>query len=82
VQPNVILGAVAQSSPLAETVSPVEVLVGEKRAQVLFSGLTPGFAGLYQVNAILAADTPTGDTVPLAISITGQSSNVVSIAIR
>jgi len=82
VTPEVVLGAAAPSSPLSATVSPVEVVVGEKRAQVLFSGLTPGFSGLYQVNAILAADTPTGDSVPVTISTSGQNSNIVSIAVR
>jgi len=82
VTPSVVLGAAAPSSPLAATVSSVEVLVGEKKAQVLFSGLTPGFSGLYQVNAVLAADTPTGDAVPVTISTSGQISNIVTIAVR
>jgi len=82
VTPGVVLGAAASNSPLAATVDPVEVLVGEKRAQVLYSGLTPGFSGLYQVNAVLAADTPTGEAVPLTISTSGQSSNTVTIVVR
>ena len=82
VTPVSILGQPAPSSPLATAVSPVQVTVGEKLVQVFFSGLTPGFTGLYQVNAILALDTPTGDAVPLTISTAGQISNVVSIAVR
>jgi len=77
-----VLGAAAPSSPLAATVNPVEVVVGEKKAQVLFSGLTPGFSGLYQINAVLAADTPTGEAVPLTISTSGQTSSIVTIAVR
>ena len=72
----------APTAPLAATISPVEVSVGQKLAQVLFSGLTPGFTGLYQVNAILAADTPTGNAVDLNISANGRPSNVVTIAVR
>jgi len=75
-------GAAAPNSPLAATVSPVEVMVGEKKAEVLFSGLTPGFSGLYQVNAVLATDTPTGDAISLNILTGGQISNVVTIAVR
>jgi len=82
VTPSVVLGAAAPSSPLAATVNPVEVVVGEKKAQVLFSGLTPGFSGLYQINAVLAADTPTGEAVPLTISTSGQTSSIVTIAVR
>jgi adhesin/invasin len=82
VRPASNLGEPAPSNPLAMTVNPVQVTAGEKEAQVFFSGLTPGFTGLYQVNAILAADTPAGDAVPLTISSGGQTSNVVTIAVR
>jgi len=75
-------GAPSPVSPLAATVSPVTVSVGGRPAQVLFAGLTPGFAGLYQVNAILAADTPTGNAVPLVIQVDGRESNPVDIAVQ
>jgi uncharacterized protein (TIGR03437 family) len=75
-------GQAAPSSPLAVTRSPVETTVGGRAAQVVFSGLTPGFSGLYQVNAILAADTPTGDSVPVVITANGRASDPVTIAVR
>src|ERR1035438_639439 len=50
VNPLVPDGAAAPSSPPAMTVNPVNVTIGGKPAPVLFSGLAPGFAGLYQVN--------------------------------
>ncbi len=78
----VAAGAPSPVSPLAATLSPVSVTAGGKSAQVLFAGLTPGFAGLYQVNAILAADTPTGDAVPLQIRVDGRDSNPVEIAVQ
>jgi uncharacterized protein (TIGR03437 family) len=75
-------GAPSPASPLASVVSPVTVTVGGRPASVLFAGLTPGFAGLYQVNAILAADTPVGNAVPLTIRVDGQESNAVEIAVQ
>jgi uncharacterized protein (TIGR03437 family) len=45
-----------------------------------FSGLAPGFVGLYQVNVAVPANAPTGVRVPLSINIGGVQSNVVSIA--
>lgn len=77
----VAAGTPAPGSPLARTLRTVTVAVGGKAAQVLFAGLTPGFAGLYQVNAILAADTPVGDAVPLTIQVDGHDSNAVTIAV-
>jgi len=74
-------GAPSPGNPLAVTLSEVTVSAGGKAAQVIFAGLTPGFAGLYQVNAILAADTPTGDAVPLVVWVDGHDSNVVDIAV-
>lgn len=78
----VAAGAPSPASPVASTVSPVTVTAGGKAAQVLFAGLTPGFAGLYQVNAILAGDTPTGNAVPLVVQVDGRESNSVDIAVQ
>ncbi len=41
------------SSPLATTKTPVRVTIGGQDATVSFNGLAPGFAGLYQVNAVV-----------------------------
>ena len=82
VTPAVTLGVPAPSNVLSQTVNPVSVTIGGKQAQVFFSGLTPGFTGLYQVNALVPADAPTGNTVDLVISTGGQDSNTVTIAVR
>lgn len=82
VSPSVHEGAAAPASPLAQTASPVTVEIGGKAAQVLFSGLTPGFTGLYQVNAIVPADSLTGDAVDVVLTVAGQTSNRVTIAVR
>ena len=48
----------------------------------LFSGLTPGFVGLYQINVIVPQDSPRGDNVTLRISMAGGGSNVVRLAVQ
>ncbi len=47
-----------------------------------FSGLAPGFVGLYQVNAQVPENAATGDAVPLILTIGGATSNTVTVAVR
>jgi uncharacterized protein (TIGR03437 family) len=47
------LGAVRPSGDLYETVGRPEVLVNNTPARVLYSGLAPGWLGLYQINVAL-----------------------------
>lgn len=64
------------------TLSTPTVTIGGVPAQVTFSGLAPGFVGLYQVNVQVPASAPTGNTVALVITIGGVSSNSVTIAVQ
>jgi uncharacterized protein (TIGR03437 family) len=75
-------GYPAPASPLAATIETPTVKIGGIAATVRFSGLAPGFVGLYQVDVQVPADAPTGDQVPLSIVIGGVESHVVSIAIN
>ena len=62
---------------------PVQVFVGDIEAQVLFAGLTPEFAGLYQINFIVPQGVVPGDAVPIRIVQGGVSSrNDVTLAVR
>jgi uncharacterized protein (TIGR03437 family) len=45
----------------AEPAAEPDVWVGGRRATALYSGPAPGFTGLWQINAVLAGDTPAGD---------------------
>lgn len=54
-------GTPAGSDPLSRTPVDPAVTIGGRRAEVLFSGLAPGFAGLWQINVRLAADAPLGE---------------------
>ncbi|MBK5291623.1 MAG: ThuA domain-containing protein [Acidobacteriia bacterium] len=50
VQPAVPTGAAAPFQPLSVTTLEPVVTIGGSPAQVLFSGLAPGLAGVYQIN--------------------------------
>ncbi|MCZ6489303.1 MAG: hypothetical protein O7A06_02090 [Acidobacteria bacterium] len=75
-------GAAATGDPLSRTISTPSVTIGGVDATVVFSGLGPGFVGLYQVNAQVPEDAPTGDAVELVLTIGGVTSNTVTIAVQ
>jgi uncharacterized protein (TIGR03437 family) len=55
-------GAVSPTSPLAYTSdAPTVTLNSETVTNILFSGLTPTLAGLYQIDLQVPADAPNGD---------------------
>jgi adhesin/invasin len=59
-----------------------EVTIGGVPAVVAFSGLTPGFAGLYQVNVVIPAAVTPGDRVPIRVSTPNGLSDTALIAIQ
>jgi uncharacterized protein (TIGR03437 family) len=79
--PAVDDGAAAPGGPLAVTAVPPSVSIGGRTATVEFSGLAPGFAGLWQINARIPADAPVGAAVSMSI-IQGLRSNPVTIAVQ
>lgn len=75
------LGRTNQDSALATTISTPEVTINGQPAEVLFSGLAPGFLGLYQVNVRVPEGTASGEAT-LAITMEGRRSNEVKIRVR
>lgn len=69
------------ASGLHTTVQPATATIDGLPAVVDFSGLAPGFAGLYQVNARIPAGARSGNDIPVALTIGGKQSNTVTIAI-
>ncbi len=64
-----------------ETVLAPKVLLGSStELPVTFSGLTPGYPGLYQVNVQIPAGTAAGEPA-LSIEVNGVTSNAVKIRI-
>ena len=73
-------GYPAPSNPLAYTADPFQVLVEGEQARVLFSGLAPGFVGVYQLNVTLPGDLPPGD-LDVQISTPYATSGVAKLSV-
>jgi len=82
VSPAVADGSGAPSNPPATTTTQPMVTVGGVNAPIQFSGLAPGFVGLYQVNAVVPTGVTPGNQVPVILSIAGQTSPAVTIAVK
>jgi uncharacterized protein (TIGR03437 family) len=61
VTPPLADGTASTGNPLNKTVQPI-VYIADQQANVIFSGLAPGFPGLYQINV----------TIPMTISSAGN----------
>jgi uncharacterized protein (TIGR03437 family) len=75
INPAVNAGAVAPTSPLSTVVQPVFVFIDGVQANVQFQGLTPGLAGLYQLNVTIPQGVSKGSvTVEIVTTLdNGQS---------
>lgn len=60
----------------------VEVWIGEMKAEVLYSGVAPGFPGLWQINARVPGPSPLTGQTPVYIRAHGLVSNAVTVAIK
>jgi uncharacterized protein (TIGR03437 family) len=68
VDPPVSDGFPGPVSPLATTLINPIVKIGGVEANVLFSGLVPGYVGWYVLNISVSSSTPQGLSVPLTIT--------------
>jgi adhesin/invasin len=82
VDQNVPDGSAAPSMPLANTVTKATVTIGGQNAGVSFSGLSPGFAGLYQIDATVPAGITPGNAVPVVVSIGAAVSPAATVAVK
>lgn len=74
-------GQPAPSAPLAVATSTTAVNIGGVSAQVLYSGLAPGFVGLWQINAVLAGSLATNFATPLKVELKSRLSPETTLAV-
>ncbi|HWB83466.1 MAG TPA: IPT/TIG domain-containing protein [Bryobacteraceae bacterium] len=81
VDPPVSDGKASTGSPLNKATAPVSVWIADTPAtNVPFSGLAPGFPGLYQINVQLPQQLSASGSLPLAIATPNAYHDQVDIA--
>jgi uncharacterized protein (TIGR03437 family) len=81
VAPVVDDGAPAPAQPPAVTLTRPDVFIGYRNAPVLFSGLAPGWIGLWQLNVAVPPDVPAGKAIPVVVN-QGITSNVLYLTVE
>jgi len=69
------------SAPFATTVDPFEVILDNEECDVFFSGLAPGFVGLYQINFYVPADAASGN-LQIYIQSTYANSGIAMLPVQ
>ena len=68
---------------LRQTTTMPAVLIGSVPSQVAFSGLSPQFVGVYQLNVVVPIGPSPGDAVPTQVQIGGvTSADTLTIALQ
>ncbi|HTS62421.1 MAG TPA: S8 family serine peptidase [Candidatus Acidoferrales bacterium] len=80
-QPNSGEPASGDPSHLATTNAAPTVTIGGQQAQVSFSGLAPGFPGLYQINATVPSGISAG-TAQITVSIGGKTTQTSGLPVN
>ena len=81
--PPVQDGTAAPASPLARTSALPRVFIAEQEANVEFSGLAPGYVGLWQVNAAMPdVASITGEVPIVVVAPEGNASNAATIWVQ
>jgi len=80
VNPPVATGAQASGTTLSRVTATVTATVGGQAATVLFAGLAPGYAGLYQVNLVVPQLSP--GSYPVVITAGGVASNPANVSVH
>jgi uncharacterized protein (TIGR03437 family) len=80
VRPAIAAGSAASSA--TPTVNPVTVTIDGDVVTPAYAGLTPGFAGLYQVNVTLPQTLKPNNFAQLIVTVANQSSPPVVLAVQ
>ena len=73
-----VLAAPASPQGIITTIASI----GGQDAAVSFAGLLPGTTGTYQIQAKVPAGVAAGDQTAVVITVAGQPSPVVTMAVR
>lgn len=73
--------APASGNPLYETLATPTVTIGGQTAPVVFSGVAPGYNGLYQIDVQIPAGVAPGSDVPIVVTSAGASDSA-TIAVQ
>lgn len=79
--PQATAGDASTSTPLEYAAGTATLTIGGQNARVDFAGLAPGFAGLYQINAAVPSGVH-GDSLPVVLSVAGQPSPAITMAVE
>ena len=74
-------GEFASTTVLTHTKTDPVVTIGGQTATLQFSGLAPGFPGLYQVNAFVPTGIATG-SVPISLTINGATTKALTLPVN
>jgi uncharacterized protein (TIGR03437 family) len=80
--PAIVAGTVSSAVPLIYVSNGVGVTVGGVPAATSFAGLAPGLVGLYQVNITVPLDAPVGGQINVVLTVQGQTSPPVTMAVK
>src|SRR5581483_4174555 len=76
------LGTTTRQGQFNVTTATVTVSVNGTELPALYSGLAPGYLGLYQVNVLIPTNIPPGSGVSLMLKEAGQTSNAILVSLR
>jgi uncharacterized protein (TIGR03437 family) len=74
--------APSDGSTLYETTATPTIQIGGVSATPLFSGIAPGFAGLYQIDFQVPMGVTEGDSVPITLAMPGSTTGSATMAIH
>lgn len=75
-------GVASGANPIIATATTPTVTVGGKAANVAFSGLSPSFVGVWQLNVQVPADAPSGASVDVVITYGGATAKTLTVAVE
>ncbi len=68
-------------SPAAQTLAHPTITIGGQQAQIQFSGLAPGYSGLYQVSVVIPVGLPAG-VQQVALAINGVAAPPANLPVK